>query len=53
VTLLHPAQGERLDTAWNEIAVLPSRGRFRVAALDVIAGSGAQTRVLESFTLRG
>ena len=53
VTLLHPAQGERLDAAWSEIAAFPSRGRFQVAALDVIAGSGAQTRVLESFALRG
>ena len=53
VTLLHPAQGERLDAAWSEIAALPSRGRFRVATLDLIAGSGAQTRVLESFALRG
>ena len=53
VTLLHPAQGDRLEAAWGEIAGLASRGRFPVAAVDVVAGSGAQTRVVESFALRG
>ncbi len=29
LTLLHPAQGERLAEAWNEIARLAARGRFQ------------------------
>jgi hypothetical protein len=36
VTLLHPDQGERLESAWPEIERLPPVGPFLVTELDMV-----------------
>jgi 2'-5' RNA ligase len=53
VTLLHPSAGERLDDAWPEIATLEGGASFRVETIELITGSGARTRTLDSFALEG
>jgi hypothetical protein len=53
VTLLHPAQGERLAAAWPAFAALEPPGAFRVRAIELITGSGAATGTLASFALAG
>lgn len=50
VTLLHPAVGERTEEAWPALPVAP-RATFTVARVDLVAGVGPATRVLDSFAL--
>jgi 2'-5' RNA ligase len=51
VTLLHPAQGERLAAAWPELSALAAPGPFPVRAVELISGSGAATETLAAFVL--
>lgn len=51
VTLLHPAQGERLAAAWPELSALASPGAFAVRVIELISGAGPATATLASFAL--
>ena len=53
VTLLHPAQGERLAEAWPAFAAIESLGAFVVESLELIAGSGPEIRTRTRLALRG
>jgi hypothetical protein len=50
VTLLHPASGERLDDAWDELAAIASLGPFEVRELQMVNEHNA---VLATFPLLG
>jgi 2'-5' RNA ligase len=52
VTLLHPAFGSRLESAWPELEPLRFDRRFRVASLELISGD-RKSLSFESFPLRG
>jgi hypothetical protein len=51
VTLLHPAQGDRLAEAWPGLASLSDAGSFVAERVDVVASAGGETKVLASFEL--
>jgi 2'-5' RNA ligase superfamily len=53
VTLLHPAQGERLEEAWPALAALAAPGSFLVESIDLITGGRPGIRVLAHLALRG
>ena len=53
VTLLHPAQGERLPEAWPAFAALESLGPFVVESIELIAGSGPEILTRTCLALRG
>lgn len=48
VTLLHPDQGERLESAWAAFAALPPAGEFEVTAIELV---GPDNAVLAVFPL--
>jgi 2'-5' RNA ligase len=39
VTILHPAQGTRLEDAWHDIAGIPRPGAFDVSSLQLVGSS--------------
>jgi 2'-5' RNA ligase len=53
VTLLHPAQGERLAEAWPAFAALERPGAFVVESIELIGGAGRAIETLARLALRG
>ena len=53
VTVLHPAYGARLAEAWPSLLQLAHAGTFTADRVELIAGRGAATRTLATFTLGG
>jgi 2'-5' RNA ligase len=51
VTLLHPAQGDRLGEAWPALSSLSDAGSFPAERVDVVAAAAVETQVLASFEL--
>jgi 2'-5' RNA ligase len=53
VTLLHPAQGDRLAEAWPSFASFQGPGAFLVESIDLIGGAGRAIQTLAEVPLRG
>jgi len=53
VTLLHPAQGERLAEAWPAFAAIESPGGFVVESIELIGGAGRTIDTRACLPLRG
>lgn len=53
VTVLHPDYGARLADAWRSLLQLAHAGTFTADRVELIAGRGAATRTLATFTLGG
>jgi 2'-5' RNA ligase len=53
VTLLHPAQGDRLAEAWPSFVSFQSPGAFLVESIELIGGAGRAIETLARVGLRG
>lgn len=53
LTLLHPAQGVRLQEAWEDLSSLRIESSFVANRVELIAGVGAETRTLGTVAFGG